>query len=190
MKYPGGVKMSKAIKDISYGNRGMSLEEDLNISNSYYVDRGVAFIYKKPTPIQITKVDYPSRSSAVIKEAYFKEPSTTDYNGLYKGHYIDFEAKETNNLTSFPLANIHKHQIKHIRNISTNGGICFLIVRFTKLNKNFLLAAKDFINFIDNFDRKSIPLSYFESNAYILEYGYMPRLDYIKVIDYLLEVSK
>ena len=64
----------------------MSLEEDLNISNSYYVDRGVAFIYKKPTPIQITKVDYPSRSSAVIKEAYFKEPSTTDYNGLYKGH--------------------------------------------------------------------------------------------------------
>ena len=35
MKYPGGVKMSKAIKDISYGNRGMSLEEDLNISNSY-----------------------------------------------------------------------------------------------------------------------------------------------------------
>lgn len=46
MKYPGGVKMSKAIKDISYGNRGMSLEEDLNISNSYYVDRGVAFIYK------------------------------------------------------------------------------------------------------------------------------------------------
>ena len=82
MKYPGGVKMSKVIKDISYGNRGMSLEEDLNISNSYYVDRGVAFIYKKPTPIQITKVDYPSRSSAVIKEAYFKEPSTTDYNGL------------------------------------------------------------------------------------------------------------
>ena len=66
MKYPGGVKMSKVIKDISYGNRGMSLEEDLNISNSYYVDRGVAFIYKKPTPIQITKVDYPSRSSAVI----------------------------------------------------------------------------------------------------------------------------
>ena len=56
MKYPGGVKMSNAIKDISYGNRGMSLEEDLNISNSYYVDRGVAFIYKKPTPIQITKV--------------------------------------------------------------------------------------------------------------------------------------
>ena len=79
---------------------------------------------------------------------------------------------------------------KHIRNISANGGICFLIVRFTKLNKNFLLTAEDFINFIDNFDRKSIPLSYFEANAYILEYGYMPRLDYIKVIDHLLEVSK
>ena len=171
----------------NYANRGLNLENDINLANEYYKINDVAYIYKKPTPIKLVKVDY---KLAKITEGYFDTPSTTDYNGLYKGHYIDFEAKETNNLTSFPLANIHKHQIKHIRNISTNGGICFLIVRFTKLNKNFLLTAEDFINFIDNFDRKSIPLSYFEANAYILEYGYMPRLDYIKVIDHLLEVSK
>lgn len=190
MNYPGGVKFNKITKNISYANRGMSLEEDLNVTNTFYVDKDIAYIYKKPTPIKITKVDYPSRSGAVIKEAYFSEPSTTDYNGLYKGYYIDFEAKETNNLTSFPLSNIHKHQINHIRNINRNGGICFLIVRFSRLDKNFLLLAKDFIWFIDNFDRKSIPLDYFESKGYILEYGYMPRLNYIKIIDHLLEVSK
>ena len=183
MKYPGGVKMSKAIKDISYGNRGMSLEEDLNISNSYYVDRGVAFIYKKPTPIQITKVDYPSRSSAVIKEAYFKEPSTTDYNGIYKGKYIDFEAKETKNKTSFPLNNIHPHQIKHIRNIYNHKGIVFLIIRFTNLDTTYLLLGKDFLSYIDNNDKKSIPIDYFKTKGYKIEYKLRPRIDYLETID-------
>ena len=187
MNYPKGTKVT-GVKNIQYSNRGMSLEEDINLTNQYYVEKNIAFIYKKPTPIQIVKVDYPSRSKAIIKEAYFKEPSTTDYNGLYKGYYIDFEAKETNN-TSFPLANIHKHQIKHIRNIYNNKGICFLIVRFIKKEKTFLLMAKDFINFLDNNNRKSIPYDFFEQNGYTIDLNYIPRLDYIKIIDKILEVS-
>ena len=175
--------------NINYSNRGMSLEYDINVSNQYYIDKEIAFIYKKPTPIQITKVDYPNRKLAVIKEAFFKEPSTTDYNGLYKGKYIDFEAKETNNL-SFPLANIHKHQIKHIINIFNNGGICFIIVRFNKKNTTYLLTAEDFISFIKNNTRKSISLDYFEKNAYKIELKYTPRLDYIKILDKIMEVSK
>ena len=187
MNYPKGIKIN-GIKNIQYGNRGMSLEDDLNISNTYYKDNGIAFIYKKPTPIQITKVDYPSRNEAIIKEAFFKEPSTTDYNGLYKGKYIDFEAKETNN-TSFPLSNIHKHQIDHIRNITSNGGICFLIVKFSKKNITFLLPAQSFLNYIDNNTRKSIPFDFFEKNSYTIDNKYIPRLDYIKIIDKLLEES-
>ena len=81
---------------LSHRNRGMTLENDINETNRYYLLNNKAVIYKKPTPVTITKVDYPSRREAVIKEAYFKTPSTTDYNGLYKGKYVDFEAKETN----------------------------------------------------------------------------------------------
>jgi recombination protein U len=184
MNYPKGTKpnITENSKIINYGNRGMDLEEDINITNKYYIDNNIAFIYKKPTPIQVTKIDY-SNKGMIIKEAFFKEPSTTDYNGLYKGKYIDFEAKETKNATSFPLANIHKHQIKHIKNIIDNGGIGFLIVRFLKLNKDFILLGKDFIDYIEGNDRKSIPIEYFEEKGYNIGIGYMPRIDYLKVID-------
>ncbi len=183
MKYPNGIKLSTT-KNITYDNRGMNLEGDINLTNKYYIDNNIAFIYKKPTPIQVTKVDY-SRNNAVIKEAYFKEPSTTDYNGLYKGKYIDFEAKETDSLTSFPLSNIHKHQIEHIKNIVNNQGIGFLIIRFNKLNKTFLLLGSDLISFIANNTRKSIPLEYFNNNAYLIEERYIPRVDYLKIIDFI-----
>lgn len=181
MKYPNGIKLSTT-KNITYDNRGMNLEGDINLTNKYYIDNNIAFIYKKPTPIQVTKVDY-SNKNAVIKEAYFKEPSTTDYNGLYKGKYIDFEAKETENSTSFPLSNIHNHQIEHIKNIVNNGGLGFLIVRFNKLNKTFLLWGCDLISFIQNNSRKSIPLDYFNEKAYLIEEKYIPRVDYLKIID-------
>ena len=183
MKYPSGIKLNTT-KNIAYDNRGMTLESDINFTNQYYIDNNIAFIYKKPTPIQIVKTDY-SKNSAIIKEAYFKEPSTTDYNGLYKGMYIDFEAKETESKTSFPLSNLHKHQIKHIENIINNNGIGFLIVRFNKLNKTFLLLGQHLISFIKNNERKSIPLNYFEEKAYLIEEKYIPRIDYLKIIDLL-----
>ncbi len=185
MNYPKGIKQISTENYIKYDNRGMALENDLNLTNMYYIEKGIAYIYKKPTPIQVTKVDY-KNNSLIIKEAYFKEPSTTDYNGIYKGKYIDFEAKETTSKTSFPLSNIHKHQIEHIRHIVNSNGICFLVVRFSTLDKNFILMGQDFINFIDNNDRKSIPLSFFEENGHKVDISYRIRLDYLKVIDCVL----
>ena len=180
-------------KKTFHNNRGMNLENDINLSNQYYVDTKRAFIYKKPTPIKIVKVDYPTKTNKVgnikIKEAYFESPSTTDYNGLYKGKYIDFEAKETNNKEYFPLENIHPHQINHLKNILDNGGICFLIIRFTAYNKTYLLFGKDFFDFLNSSKRKSIPIEYFETNGYEIKEKYSPRLDYLEIIDNYLEVK-
>ena len=182
MKYPNGVnKTYKSIKN--FGNRGMNLEADLNDSNEYYRENDIAIIYKKPTPVTINKVNYKSRRDAVITEAHFKIPSTTDYNGIYKKKYIDFEAKETKFKTSFPLSNIHKHQIKHLNSITKHGGIGFIIVRFTSLGLNYLLFNKDLDSFINNNNRSSIPIEYFKSNGYIINEGIHPRLDYLKIID-------
>lgn len=186
MNYPGGIKIKNISKETNYKNRGMTLENDINKTNEYYKEIEKAYIYKKPTPIKIVKVDYPSREKAIIKEAYFTIPSTTDYNGLYKGKYIDFEAKETISKTSFSLSNIHKHQIKHLDNIDKNGGISFIIVRFTTLNKTYFVLAKDFIEYVNNATRKSIPIDFFEKKAYILNDTYRPPIDYLKVVDYII----
>lgn len=189
MNYPNGIrKQEKPIYDskLSHKNRGMTLESEINESNEYYRSIDKAYIYKKPTPIQIVKVDYPSRDKAVIKEAYFNTPSTTDYNGIYNGKYIDFEAKETRSKTAFTLANIHNHQIKHLININNHKGIAFLIIRFTTLDETFLLNIQNFKDYIETTNRKSIPIEFFRENAYILKNGYKPRIDYLKVVDKLI----
>lgn len=181
-------------KKVFHNNRGMNLENDINLSNQYYIDTKQAFIYKKPTPIKILKVNYPSKTNKIgkitIKEAYFESPSTTDYNGLYKGKYIDFEAKETNNKNFFPLENIHEHQINHLRNIMNNGGISFIIIRFVEYNKTFLLFTEDFFAYIDSTTRKSIPYEYFLEKGHEIKEKYAPRLDYLEIINKRLEVTK
>ena len=192
MNYPGGikhkVKNDKSTKiNTNYGNRGMTLENELNSSNDYYRLIDKAIIYKKPTPIKITNVDYPSRDKAVIKEAYFTVPSTTDYNGIYKGKYIDFEAKETKSSTNFTLRNIHPHQIEHLKSIEKHGGIAFIIVRFTILNETYLMPINILEMFLDNNNRKSIPIDYFRENCYLIKDNLKPTVDYLKIIDKLME---
>lgn len=155
----------------------MTLESEINDSNKYYLEKDIAVIYKKPTPVKVVK-----QVNEKIVNAYFEKPSTTDYNGLYKGKYIDFEAKETKQ-TSFPLRNIHPHQIKHLENIINHNGICFLIVRFVNINETYLLFGKDFIYFIKNNKRKSIPHSYFQEKGHLIKDKLMPRIDYLKIID-------
>ena len=179
MQYPNKIK--KEHKSITnYGNRGMDLETLINETNKYYLDNDIALIYKKPTPIGIAKTSF-NEFGKVIDKAFFKEQSTLDYNGLYKGKYIEFDAKETKSKTSFPISNVHSHQIQHIRNVLRHNGIVFLIIKMNGLY--YLLFGKDFINFIDNNERKSIPYEYLSSKGHTVKELYDPALDYLKIID-------
>lgn len=180
IKYPNNInKNITSKKQIKiFANRGMTLEYDINLSNEYYLSKEIAVIHKKPTPIQIVE-----EVNGIIKKAYFKEVSTTDYNGICNGKYIDFDAKETKSNTSFPISNIHYHQIKHLKNVANQGGIAFLIVRFTRINKTYILYASDLIDFLNNEKRKSIPLSYFEEKGILVKEKLAPRVDYIEALN-------
>ncbi len=191
MNYPNGDKKSPVVNrtpNHSYSNRGMTLEEDINVTNEYYLATNKANVHKKPTPIQIVKVHYPKRSAAVITEAYFQEKSTTDYNGVYRGKYLDFEAKETKNKTLFPLTNFHDHQFQHMESVLDHGGISFVIIRFTQYHETYLLTANILLEhwkqMLDG-GRKSLPYRYIQEKGYLIPFKYQARVDYLKVIDQL-----
>jgi recombination protein U len=182
------IKKTNNTKQVSYSNRGMTLEEDLNETNQYYLTHGIAVIHKKPTPVQIVDVHYPQRSAAVIKEAYFKQPSTTDYNGVYQGKYIDFEAKETRNKTSFPLQNFHEHQIHHMKQVYEQKGIVFVILRFSTTEEFYYLPFSSLLDFWERMikgGRKSITKSEVEQNGYKIPIGLNPRIDYLNIVHHV-----
>jgi recombination protein U len=196
INYPNGKKFipqkelpkKNKKKDFSFSNRGKTLEDELNETNEYYLQMGLAVIHKKPVPVQIVKVEYPSRSAAVIKEAYFRTPSTTDYNGVWNGRYIDFEAKETENKTSFPLKNIHDHQIHHMSQVVKQQGMAFMIIRFSSLQRYFIMHFEELEVFWDRMvagGRKSIPLQEIEETAIEVVPGAFPRLDFLPALQQL-----
>lgn len=195
MKYPGGIKRQSISRRPSQSNgtinsmvnRGMSLEEDINRTNQYYLDHQIGVIHKKPTPIQIVNVHYPKRSAAVITEGYFQKSSTTDYNGIYKGKYIDFEVKETKNKTLFPLSNVHDHQIKHMEDVAKHGGICFIIIRFTVHDENYYIPFETFLSIWQeqHLTKKSISYKQIQEIGYKIPFSYQARVDYLKIIEQL-----
>lgn len=174
------LSSNKVAFSFTSGNRGMDLEADIIESNKFYLDTDQALIYKRPTPIGIVKVDY--QNGARITDAYFQEKTTTDFNGVFEGRYVDIEAKSTKNKSSFPLSNITKHQIEHLKRVIKHGGLAFFIVEFTHHEKTFIIKAQCVIDWLENETRKSIPFDQFYELGKEIKRGYSPRLDYLEYI--------
>ena len=185
IKYPIPNKNINKSNPNKIQSHGMLFENALNISNEYYLTKGIANIHKKPTPIQVVKVDYPKRSQAKITEAYFKIPSTTDYNGIYNGMYIDFEAKETqSNLFSF--THIYKHQIDHLLSVKKLGGIAFVIIYYKSYSDVFVIDIDIFNELYTNGTKKSISYKDALKIGFKVNQGYTPPIDYLKAVDELI----
>jgi len=189
VNYPNGqrpkvindVLKSDRTNSITYRNRGMSFENDINMSLAFFDEQGLAIITKRPTPINVVHVDY--SKGARITDAYFEKQSTTDYNGVYRGKYIDFEAKNTTNKTSFPLHNITAHQISHLEKVLKHGGIAFFLINLEILEEVYLVDASIIIDFYKRKEKSSIPFNEIKQNGHKVVQGYMPRLEILKAID-------
>lgn len=185
LRRKNSFKSSPPAKSITdFANRGMSFEASINATNAYYLSQEIAVIHKKPTPIQIVKVDYPKRSRAKIVEAYFRQASTTDYSGVYKGRYIDFEAKETRQKTSMPMKNFHEHQIEHMKHVIQQDGICFVLLHFSSLKETYLLPAQALIDYYElDQGTRSMSLDYIRKHGYRIAESVFPQVPYLDIIE-------
>lgn len=186
IKYPNGHRKNVKPQTLkrSTSKRGIGLEDDINATNEYYLVHDLAVVHKKPTPIQVVNVSYPDRKMAEITKAFYTKPSTTDYNGVYKGRALDFEAKQTSSETLFKFSLIHDHQIEHLQRVIKHHGIAFIIIRFTAYDETYYVEAQKVIDLYSG-KRRSIPYEWFKEQAILIPYSLTPPVDYLKVIDQL-----
>ena len=127
----------------SRGLRGSTLEEFLNRTNEKYLEQGLALIQKIPTPITPVKIDKEHRH---ITLAYFDQRSTVDYIGAVQGIPVCFDAKECHTDT-FPLQNLHEHQVEFMREFEKQGGIAFLIIYYSARNELYYMPFEEIDRF-------------------------------------------
>ena len=127
----------------SRGLRGSSLEEYINHTNETYRQQGLALIQKVPTPITPIEIDKKSRH---ITLAYFEQKSTVDYIGVVQGIPVCFDAKECHS-TTFPLQNIHTHQMEFMEDWQAQEGIAFFLIYFTEEDIFYYLTFEEALFF-------------------------------------------
>lgn len=156
---------------IAYANRGMGLEALIEHANAQYAAKGIAQIQKIATPWKV------QRRGKQIISAFPEKKSTVDFIGVYKGRAIAFDAKQTENKTRFPLANIEQHQIDFMINWEKNGGIAFIIIEFKTHGNIFVLSLQEFMIAYSQYG-SSIPYKHFtyfireahDDNGIVLDY--------------------
>ena len=138
----------------SRGLRGSTLEELINRTNDSYREKKLALIQKVPTPITPITINKESRH---ITLAYFEQKSTVDYIGAVQGIPVCFDAKECA-ASTFPLQNLHPHQIAFMKEFEEQGGVSFIILSFTQKNEIYYLPYAEVRRFwerMENGGRKS-----------------------------------
>jgi len=127
----------------SRGLRGSILEELINHCNDKYLENNLALIQKIPTPIKPINIDKETRH---ITLAYFDQKSTVDYIGVVQGIPVCFDAKECSSNT-FPIQNIHEHQIDFMSNFEKQGGVAFIILYFSTYDEKYYIPFTDIMSF-------------------------------------------
>ncbi len=145
----------------SRGLRGSALEEFINITNDKYREEGLALVQKIPTSVIPMAIDHEHNR---ITDAYFEKKSTVDYIGVVQGIPICFDAKECTK-PSFPLQNVHEHQMEFMKHFEEQEGISFFIIYFSKEDVYYYMPYRDMLFFWERAEsggRKSITRSEFE----------------------------
>jgi len=116
------------MKNRSYANRGMPLEDCIQYSINHYQYSHEAVICKIPTKFIPIRNAY-----GKIVNVKVEEKSTVDFIGRYKGIPVAFEAKNTNT-NRISLSAVQPHQERFLDSWDLQpGAAAFVIVAFNNL---------------------------------------------------------
>ncbi|MDC8911932.1 Holliday junction resolvase RecU [Metamycoplasma hyosynoviae] len=162
-------------------NRGMLLEKLINQTNIFYLQNDICIVHKKNLDIKF-KSTYVDKDILKTENAHIISKSTVDYYGIYKGKFLAFEAKSTEQ-KNFSLSNIKMHQINYLSEISKHKGLAFWIF-FFKIQNQFVLILHDKLLQWGVYNKKT--LGYDEA----LLLGELIPLIYPGYIDYISILNK
>lgn len=168
---------------MSQGNRGRAFEMMLNLVNQLYASQNIALINKRPTPVKVIK----SKGSKVFN-GYFEASSTVDYDGVYRGKAIAFEARSVST-DRFELINLHQHQLDYLQKVDSMGGITFVLIEFRHVHQVFFVPFSTINHYVYHASlggRKSIPRDDLEVYAYEVNRTKRSTLDYLEWVDKLI----
>ena len=160
------------------GHRGSVLEELINYTNEKYRQQKLALVQKIPTSIKPVRFDKTKRH---ITLAYFDQKSTVDYIGVVQGIPICFDAKECVAET-FPLQNIHEHQVEFMKNFEKQQGIAFILIYYSSRNILYYMRFEELYKFwmrAQNGGRKSFRFDELDERFFMKFFRgcYVPYLD-------------
>lgn len=138
-------------------------------------------IQKIPTPITPVQIDKEHRH---ITLAYFDKISTVDYIGAVQGIPVCFDAKECS-VDTFPLQNVHEHQIRFMEKFERQGGISFLLIYYSGKNRLYYMKYEEIRRFWDRAQeggRKSFRFDELNEEYFmsLKNNCFVPYLDYIQ----------
>ena len=132
----------------SRGLRGSTLEDMVNRTNEWYLEKNLALMQKIPTPITIP---------------------------------VCFDAKECVAET-FPLQNIHEHQVEFMKNFEKQQGIAFILIYYSSRNILYYMRFEELYRFwmrAQNGGRKSFRFDELDERFFMKFFRgcYVPYLD-------------
>lgn len=161
----------------SRGLRGSQFEKVINSTNEKYRELRLALVQKIPTPIKPVEID----DNRHITLAYFEKKSTVDYIGVVQSFPVCFDAKECSSET-FQMLNVHEHQYKFMEDFESQGGIAFLLIYFSSVDKYYYMKfyeLKKFYARAESGEKKSFHISELDPE-YFMEPKFGVELHYLE----------
>ena len=168
------------MKNFKKANLGISFESLIEYSNDIFFKQNIAAIMKVPTAVKILRRYDPIKKRSDIVSCFPEKKGSVDFLGQYGADPVAFEAKSTENKTSFPLANIADHQLKWLQAVDRLGGFAFILFEIKQAGAIYRMTYKQLAAFMQQQKRKSIPFDFFEKNCFRASFSPNGVLEYFK----------